>query len=107
WMPYLPVISAARLGAQTVPAVYQRVKIVPCLANRSRCGVFHSFRPLKPTSDQPRSSAKRKTKLGLSAAVVGAARARRAARESASRMRGPRGEGETLRIRCTRRGGRG
>jgi hypothetical protein len=57
WIVYLPVSRAARLGAQTTPAVYQRLKTVPCPASRSRWGVFHSVRPLNPTSPQPRSSA--------------------------------------------------
>jgi hypothetical protein len=47
---YLPVIRQARDGAQTGIAVYQRSKTVPSEARRSRFGVVHSFRPLKPVS---------------------------------------------------------
>src|SRR5215213_9457193 len=73
WMVYLPVISAARLGAHVTPAAYQRRKIVPCEASRSRFGVAHSVRPLNPTSPQPRSSARISTTLGdrESAAIAG------------------------------------
>src|SRR4051812_32717066 len=64
WMEYRPVISAARLGAHTTAAVYQRRKVVPCDAMRSRLGVCHSLRPLKLTSLYPRSSASMSTMLG-------------------------------------------
>src|SRR3989442_975100 len=72
WMGYLPVISAARLGAQVTPAAYQRRKTVPCAARRSRLGVGHSLRPLKPTSPQPRSSARMTTMLGGRSALQAA-----------------------------------
>src|SRR4051812_20951739 len=64
WIGYLPVISAARLGAQVTPAVYHRRNTVPCAASLSRLGVAHSLRPLNPTSPQPRSSAKMNTTFG-------------------------------------------
>src|SRR5690242_18195305 len=63
-MPYRPVRNAARLGAQTTAAEYQRRKIVPCDASRSRFGVDHSLRPQNPTSPYPRSSARINTMFG-------------------------------------------
>src|SRR5262245_44514383 len=66
-MVYLPVMSTARLGAQVTAPVYQRRKIVPCFAKRLRLGVRHSFRPLKPTSLHPRSSARIITRFGRGA----------------------------------------
>src|SRR5687767_11669794 len=67
-MVYLPVIRTARLGAHVTAPAYHRRKRVPCRASLSRLGVFHSLRPLNPTSLHPRSSARIKSRFGGRAA---------------------------------------
>src|SRR5689334_1674790 len=63
---YLPVMSAAREGAQTGACAYQLLNRAPDELSASMCGVFKSAAPRQPRSWQPRSSARNKIIFGFS-----------------------------------------